>query len=119
FRTENADHPMAGVKGRSGRRRTSLVQLRLQGTLQPSRHLAKPLSMADWAADQEAYDRFLERLTTATTPRRWNPLGAYARRVVTGKVPAGTYHRLACARHLKDRQRTGKDFPYRLDLQKI
>lgn len=43
----------------------------------------------------------------------------YAQRVVTGKVPAGTYHRLACARHLADRARDGSaKFRYRFDLAK-
>lgn len=38
---------------------------------------------------------------------------AYAQRVVGGVEPAGKYHRLACARHLKDLQRAGtKAFPY-------
>lgn len=42
-----------------------------------------------------------------------NPVDAYARDVVAGKVPAGKYHRLACARHLKDRAREGTpDFQY-------
>ena len=46
-----------------------------------------------------------------------NPLDAYARSVVSGAVPAGKYHRLSCARHLRDRAREGTaDFPYRFDL---
>lgn len=49
-----------------------------------------------------------------TTPPSTNPVDAYAQRVVDGEVPAGKYHRLACARHLKDRQREGTPgFPYR------
>lgn len=40
----------------------------------------------------------------------------YARAVVAGQVPAGTYHRLACVRHLADRAREGTaDFPYRFE----
>jgi phage terminase large subunit-like protein len=40
----------------------------------------------------------------------------YARDVVAGRVPAGTYHRLACVRHLRDRSREGTAaFPYRFD----
>jgi len=31
-----------------------------------------------------------------------DPVTRYARAVVAGEVPAGQYHRLACARHLKD-----------------
>jgi phage terminase large subunit-like protein len=46
-----------------------------------------------------------------------NPVDAYARDVVEGRVPAGQYHRLSCARHLKDRAREGTPaFPYRFDL---
>jgi phage terminase large subunit-like protein len=38
----------------------------------------------------------------------------YAKQVVAGLVPAGKYHRLACARHLKDRARESTDgFQYR------
>jgi phage terminase large subunit-like protein len=41
----------------------------------------------------------------------------YARAVVSRRVPAGKYHRLACVRHLRDRSREGTAaFPYRLDL---
>jgi phage terminase large subunit-like protein len=41
----------------------------------------------------------------------------YAAAVVNGKVPAGTYHRLACVRHQKDRAREATTaFPYRLDV---
>lgn len=43
-----------------------------------------------------------------------NPVDDYARAVVAGTVPAGKYHRLSCARHLKDRAREGSpEFPYR------
>jgi len=41
----------------------------------------------------------------------------YADAVVAGRVPAGTYHRLACARHQRDRAREATAaFPFRLDL---
>lgn len=41
---------------------------------------------------------------------------AYAFEVVDGRLPAGKYHRLACARHLSDRAREGRTgFPYRFD----
>ena len=44
---------------------------------------------------------------------------AYARSVVYGPLPAGRYHRLACARHLRDLSRVGQaDFPYRYDAAK-
>jgi phage terminase large subunit-like protein len=46
-------------------------------------------------------------------------IDAYADRVLRGKVPAGKYHRLACARHQRDRDREGtRAFPYalRIDL---
>jgi phage terminase large subunit-like protein len=43
----------------------------------------------------------------------------YARRVCAGEVPAGKYHRLSCARHLKDLERVGTPgFPYRFDIAK-
>lgn len=48
-----------------------------------------------------------------------HPVDAYAAAVVAGQVPAGTYHRLACARHLRDRKREAtKAFPYRFDVAK-
>lgn len=44
---------------------------------------------------------------------------AYAHDVVDGRVPAGKYHRLACARQLRDRAREATPgFPYRFDLAK-
>jgi phage terminase large subunit-like protein len=46
-----------------------------------------------------------------------NLIDAYATRVVKGAVPAGTYHRLSCARHLRDRAAEDTEaFPYRFDL---
>lgn len=43
-----------------------------------------------------------------------NPVEVYAREVVAGSVPAGKYHRLACARHLADLERAETPgFPYR------
>lgn len=43
-----------------------------------------------------------------------HPVDVYAQDVVDGKVPAGKYHRLACARHLADRARENTPgFPYR------
>jgi len=46
-----------------------------------------------------------------------NPLDAYAHDVVRGVVLAGKYHQLACARHLRDRQREGTAaFPFRFDI---
>jgi phage terminase large subunit-like protein len=48
-----------------------------------------------------------------------NPIDLYAESVVSGAVPAGKYHRLACVRHLKDRARENTPaFPYRFDLEK-
>ena len=49
-----------------------------------------------------------------------NPLDAYAESVVSGALPAGKYHRLSCARHLRDRAREGTpDFPFRLDMDRV
>ncbi len=54
-----------------------------------------------------------------TPSRIKNPVDAYARAVVSGRVPAGKYHHLACARHLRDRSHEGTPaFPYRFDLAK-
>jgi phage terminase large subunit-like protein len=48
-----------------------------------------------------------------------NPVDAYAQSVTLGAVPAGKYHRLACARHLRDRAREGTpEFPYVFDFGK-
>jgi phage terminase large subunit-like protein len=44
-------------------------------------------------------------------------IDAYAAAVIAGRVPAGKYHRLACERHLRDRDHEGtRRFPYRLDV---
>jgi phage terminase large subunit-like protein len=44
-------------------------------------------------------------------------IDAYAEAVVSGQLPAGKYHRLACERHQRDRRRRpSKAFPYRFDL---
>jgi phage terminase large subunit-like protein len=43
-----------------------------------------------------------------------NPVDHYARQVVLGRIPAGKYHRLACARHEQDRAHEGSgQFPFR------
>lgn len=45
-----------------------------------------------------------------------NPIDQYAEDVVAGRVPAGKYHRLSCARHLRDRARENTPgFPFRFD----
>lgn len=42
-----------------------------------------------------------------------NSLDQYAKSVVAGEIPAGKYHRLACERHLRDRERENTpEFPY-------
>jgi phage terminase large subunit-like protein len=47
-----------------------------------------------------------------------NVVDAYAAAVTAGTVPAGKYHRLACARHERDRAREGTpEFPYRFDIR--
>lgn len=44
-------------------------------------------------------------------------IDGYARDVVAGRVPAGKYHVLACARHLRDRAHEATSaFPYRFEL---
>lgn len=48
-----------------------------------------------------------------------NAVDTYAQAVVLGTIPAGKYHRLACARHQRDLGRVGaSDFPYRFDIEK-
>lgn len=48
--------------------------------------------------------------------RREHGIDRYARAVLAGDVPAGKYHRLACARHVRDKAREASlEFPYRLD----
>lgn len=43
----------------------------------------------------------------------------YAAAVVAGELPAGKYHRLSCARHLRDRSVEGtRAFPFVLDLDR-
>ena len=44
-----------------------------------------------------------------------NPVDDYAHRVVSGEIPAGKYHRLACKRHLDDRAKEASDpsYPFR------
>jgi len=52
-------------------------------------------------------------------PTPTNALDDYAIAVTSGRLPAGKYHRLACARHIRDRAREGTpDFPFvfRLEL---
>jgi phage terminase large subunit-like protein len=52
--------------------------------------------------------------------RRRHPIDAYARDVTRGRIPAGKYHRLACARHLRDREaEDSRAFPFRLDLARV
>jgi len=47
------------------------------------------------------------------------PIDAYARAVVAGEIPAGKYHRLSCARHLRDMARQGTpEFPFRFDAER-
>ena len=50
---------------------------------------------------------FWQQLAAAAEAGRENPVDAYAQAVLEGSVPAGKYHRLACARHLRDRAREG------------
>jgi len=45
--------------------------------------------------------------------RTTNPVDKYAAAVVAGRTPAGNYHRLACVRHLRDRDREDTEaFPF-------
>jgi len=45
-----------------------------------------------------------------------HPIDRYAEDVTTGRREAGKFHQLACARHLRDRERkTSRRFPYRFE----
>jgi phage terminase large subunit-like protein len=109
---------MSGKPGRSGgHNRKSLSEHQLAGTVRVARHLAAPVPKDDPAAMLAAWHALLTRLDKAKARRGWNPLDAYALNVTGGVIPAGKYHRLACARHLRDVARV--DWPYRLDLDKV
>lgn len=48
-----------------------------------------------------------------------NVVDTYAADIVSGRIPAGKYHRLSCARHLRDRARENTPgFPYRFDFDR-
>lgn len=48
-----------------------------------------------------------------------NDVDAYALDVVSGRIPAGKYHRLSCERHLNDRRRENTEgFPFRFEYPK-
>jgi phage terminase large subunit-like protein len=111
---------MAGKAGRSGgHNKKSLAELQLSGTVRAARHLVTPPAKDDPIELQRRWETFLKRLETAKAKPGWNPVDDYARAVVSGAVAAGRYHRLACERHERDRGRSAKDFPYRLDLDKV
>lgn len=58
-------------------------------------------------------DRKVQRVIRRLAP---TPVDDYALKVKSGHIPAGKYHRLACLRHLKDREReTDPTFPFRFD----
>jgi phage terminase large subunit-like protein len=109
---------MSGKAGRSGRRRLSPEELKLRGTFQRVRHL-EATTKSDPNKDIRRWKAFLARLEKARAKPGWNPLDDYAAAVVSGAVAAGRYHRLACERHQRDRRRLGKEFPYRLDLDRV
>ncbi len=47
-----------------------------------------------------------------------NAANKYARDVVSGRIPACKWVKLACQRHLDDLNRKGKDWPYKFDKDK-
>ena len=111
---------MAGKAGRSGgHNKKSLAELQLSGTVRAARHLVMPAAKADPIELQRRWKAFLRRLETAKAKPGWNPVDDYAHAVVSGAVGGGKYHRLACERHQRDRGRTAKVFPYRLNLDKV
>jgi phage terminase large subunit-like protein len=91
--------------------------LALRGTFQRVRHLEG--STGDPNADIRQWKAFQTKLEKAKAKAGWNPLDAYAEAVVSGRIPAGRYHRLACVRHQRDVRRPAAGFPYRLDLDKV
>jgi phage terminase large subunit-like protein len=71
----------------------------------------------------------IRRRTRSTISMTWdlrmvrrtdtNPVDEYARAIVGHQLPAGKYHRLACQRHLKDRDREcTPGFPYQFIWEK-
>ena len=72
--------------------------------------------------------RLFERFSSVRNVSRRNascyqipmhPIDSYAREVISGYLPAGKYHRLACVRHEADRRREGTAaFPYILDIDR-
>lgn len=58
-------------------------------------------------------------MAASNAGKRRHPIDRYAGRVAAGQLPAGKYHRLACVRHLRDRDHEGTSrFPYVLDLRR-
>ena len=59
----------------------------------------------------------MQNSTSRPRSRPRNVIDHYARAVVEGRILAGKYHRLACARHLRDRRREGtRAFPWVFDF---
>jgi phage terminase large subunit-like protein len=57
--------------------------------------------------------------TLAEAPPKLHPTDRYAHAVVNGDIPAGELVRLACARHLRDRERENTPgFPFHFDEEK-
>lgn len=110
---------MSGVKGRSGRNRKTLEEISLAGTLRKARHLAQPTPGVDPAVEARKYQTWRRKLDQAKAPAGPNPIDAYALQVASGKLPAGKYHRLACQRHLKDREAEVAGGPWRLDMDRV
>lgn len=75
--------------------------------------------MISVAVDTAEFEpRFIGPESYAAAPNV-NEVDDYARQVVFGHIPAGRYHRLSCARHLRDRLREGTTaFPYRFDIER-
>ena len=71
------------------------------------------------STDQVVTSPVTEIARRVVTGEVLNPIDAYAYQVASGEIPAGKYHKLACQRHLRDREREATPgFPYRFDLAK-
>lgn len=102
---------MSGTPGHSGgHNKLSAAAQRLRSGPNARKQAQQ---IADWHA-------LLDALETAKAPEGWDPLEAYCRQVLDEGLPAGKYHRLACARHRRDWARRGTvDFPYIVDFDNI
>ena len=99
-------------------RRSWSPATRIRGRIEPRGRRGRIFARPIFARRVFARRVFARRdVARARWERCLNAIDAYARRVCVGDIPAGKYHRLACARHERDRAREHTPgFPYRFDL---